>query len=93
MTIQHTDNFYQPSYPDPIGNTCSTCSFWKRGDSETVHSNHFGTCSHPAFIYLGDIPDSTRETQRPDSFVYWDSEDYNASFATGERFGCIHHSR
>lgn len=66
---------------------CKTCKHWQRYSSDfdlNYHGKHAGTCNSDKFVY-----DSV--TQPPqDGLRYWDTKDYNASFNTGEDFGCVH---
>jgi hypothetical protein len=73
-----------------MDNICKNCYFWKR-NKENIFLGYttsryllFGDCSSDKFVYIedGNTP--------IDGFEYSDAEGYNASFKTGEQFGCIH---
>jgi len=71
-------------------NTCATCKHWRRGETTTLLDQRFGKCLCPAFL---DTSWRDAETPPEDGLLYWDLEGYNADFATGEAFGCIHHDQ
>lgn len=67
---------------------CKNCQYWERDITPGIKSpDVFGDCNNPKYIYT---PDYVPPVYPTDSFLYWDSEDYAAGFATGENFGCIH---
>lgn len=86
--MEHADShvFFLP--PDQMNNTCKNCQHWQR-NTEIIGKppDVFGDCNNPKYIYT---PDYVPPVYPTDSFLYWDSEDYAAGFATGENFGCIH---
>jgi len=59
---------------------CKNCKYWKREGDYPV-----GRCKNKKFIY-----DSWDKLCPIDGLIYWDYEGYQAGFAVGERFGCIH---
>lgn len=79
-----------------MNNICKNCKHWERHSDYNyeIHGNFnskriyfdtpFGSCLSTKFVYTleGDCPE--------DGLEYWDYEEYQASFKTGENFGCIH---
>jgi len=67
---------------------CKTCFYWHQ--RKPVHYLPkrvvCGDCSCEKFIYIG----SPSSPYSIDSLLYWDAEGYDASFATGPEFGCVH---
>ncbi len=68
---------------------CKNCKHWKRNDGGL-----FGMCNSNKFIdtskewdYIGV---NKNVNNRSDCLEYHDSEEYKATFDTGEEFGCIH---
>jgi len=66
-------------------NKCNICKFWERQDESC-----FGICSNKKFIYDNNFMFCLIDDQPKDSLLYCDNECYDASFITGENFGCIH---
>ncbi len=60
----------------------------------TEIKHNFGKCSSPYMVFNDiwnkDYP-GHKYLNPCDCLVYWDADDYKASFATGKDFGCIHH--
>jgi len=67
---------------------CKTCFYWHQNKRNyyAPEGGVYGECSCGKFIYRDDF-------WRPyaiDQLIYWDYEGYNARFATGPEFGCVH---
>lgn len=73
-----------------MNKTCKNCQFWEREPLhkyETKEKQYiYGSCSHECFIYVWDF----HKESEVDCLMYSDSEQFYASFKTGESFGCIH---
>lgn len=59
---------------------CGTCKHWVRTPDR--RGTHFGECGSEKFVY------SVYDPTPIDGLRYWDTDDYMASFNTGENFGC-----
>ena len=67
--------------------TCKECKFWRRGDIWTaLEDERFGSCRCPKLVYA----DTVYNKRTSDMLIYQDYEGFEASFDTGEDFGCIH---
>lgn len=71
---------------------CKTCKYWekkKKNEFFPEMDERFGECKCSSFMYndehykLNSLP--------ANSFLYMDYEGWEASFVTGEEFGCIHY--
>jgi hypothetical protein len=65
-----------------VEKTCKNCEYW-----HTYKNEHTGKCRNDKFVYIGGFDDIETPI---DGLGYSDCESYNASFETGEQFGCIH---
>lgn len=65
---------------------CESCKYW----SELLKSAPLGICKSEKFVYYS--LDCPKELKTDDRLEYGDYEGYGASFATGPKFGCVHHS-
>ena len=63
--------------------TCDTCVHWKRSTVK-FDEPHEGSCSSPKFV-------SGNDDLPVDGLINFDGYDYPSGFATGAKFGCIHH--
>jgi len=65
-----------------IEKRCKNCKHWEIVKQRTEISCRTGHCLSWKISYC--------IFNESDSAMYYDSEDYNANFETGEDFGCIH---
>jgi hypothetical protein len=72
---------------------CETCRFWRENDETTCKEYHhedqmsWGSCIRALY-------ESESGNRKPEyMLVYWDSEQYSASFETYKNFGCVCHER
>ena len=88
------DTFVCWSCPGPPKERCETCEWWD-DDVEAgieVHYELFRKktsqrlCKCPSIVYLYGDDVSPTDHQA----VYYDAEGYEAVFATGPKFGCVH---
>lgn len=69
---------------------CKDCKHWTRNEE---YDKYFGKCNSDKFVDMSqDCSDLTDENDL-DKLTYSDYEGYQASFSTGEKFGCIHFSK
>jgi hypothetical protein len=70
-------------------NTCDKCKYWSAPKVPYSRQIFNGECAHSKFVYSSIYKGIETETPE-DGLMYWDYDDYSASFYTGPKFGCIH---
>lgn len=65
---------------------CKDCKYWTRYEGE---NQRFGKCENSKIEY-GSENTYGQLYYTDDQLLYEDYEQYNASFCTGQNFGCIH---
>lgn len=63
---------------------CKNCKYFKYINDD-YDPEWLGTCSNSHFVYKYDDDKFSIK-----GLTYWDAEGYCASFAVGEKFGCIY---
>lgn len=63
---------------------CKNCKYFEYINND-FDPEWLGNCNNSNFIYTGNGNEFSIN-----GLGYWDIESYNACFAVGEKFGCIH---
>ena len=76
--------------------TCKTCRWWDKVIVRALPPGIYKGCGCSVIRYVGRDDEDAQGRKisipfQPDGACYWDFEEYDAGFASGPDFGCIHH--
>ena len=78
-------------------NTCDTCKWWEppgthfRGLTPKEYTENYGLCNNPKVNDSDEVIPVGKVTRELDHASPHASDDHCLCFATGPKFGCIHH--